>query len=156
MLLLYFSRKQEILVHPPFHATQRAHRHFLRSFTDDNKSKKKHISGNLYTYFFRWFYLVQPCAICLGQIQVFRVRQNNISVNVTNIWECCIGGMEAYPRNSKEKRSSKRILPHPYCSTPPLPPTIFSIFFFSFEKKTDRKKKSGNFFASLVSRFVCC
>ena len=54
MLLLYFSRKQEILVHPPFHATQRAHRHFLRSFTDDNKSKKKHISGNLYTYFFRW------------------------------------------------------------------------------------------------------
>ena len=142
MLLLYFSRKQEILVHPPFHATQRAHRHFLRSFTDDNKSKKKHISGNLYTYFFRWFYLVQPCAICLGQIQVFRVRQNNISVDVTNIWECCIGGMEAYPRNSNEKKVFKTHLATPVLfHAAAAAYNFFLSFFFHLKKKRTEKKK---------------
>ena len=107
---------------------------------------KKNIFLVIYIHiFFVGFYLVQPCAICLGQIQVFRVRQNNISVDVTNIWECCIGGMEAYPRNSKEKRSSKRILPHPYCSTPPLPPTIFFYLFFFIWKKNGPKKKIWKF-----------
>ena len=93
---------------------------------------KKNIFLVIYIHiFFVGFYLVQPCAICLGQIQVFRVRQNNISVDVTNIWECCIGGMEAYPRNSKEKKGLQnaschtRIVPRRRCRL-----QFFSIFFF--------------------------
>ena len=112
------------------------------SFQEMITKAKKNIFLVIYIHiFFVGFYLVQPCAICLGQIQVFRVRQNNISVDVTNIWECCIGGMEAYPRNSKEKKVFKTHLATPVLfHAAAAAYNFFLSFFFHLKKKRTEKK----------------